>query len=72
MLDRLVDFLGSLNLEPRHQEIEIDNIAAKEYLPASYEGCVVRIADRIAYLGRDRISGPTAQEGDHLRDGQGD
>jgi dGTPase len=41
------------DLEPRKQEIELDNMTTKEHLPASYEGCVARMADRIAYLGRD-------------------
>jgi dGTPase len=40
-------------LEPRRQEINLDNITTREHIPASYEGCVARMADRIAYLGRD-------------------
>lgn len=41
------------DMEPRNQDLELDDITTKEYLPASYEGCVARMADRIAYLGRD-------------------
>jgi dGTPase len=31
----------------------VETSAAKQQLPATLEGCVVRMADRIAYLGRD-------------------
>jgi dGTPase len=40
-------------LEPRAEKIPLQKIKGKNYMPSSWEGCVMRIADRIAYLGRD-------------------
>jgi len=40
-------------LEPRAEEIALNEIKDKNTMPSSWEGCVMRIADRIAYLGRD-------------------
>lgn len=38
---------------PRNDKRDLATITDKTILPSSYEGCVARIADRIAYLGRD-------------------
>ena len=40
-------------LVPRNNEIALKGIKGKDTMPNSWEGCVMRIADRIAYLGRD-------------------
>lgn len=40
-------------LEPRANKITLKEIKGKNTIPNSWEGCVMRIADRIAYLGRD-------------------
>ena len=41
------------SLTPMAEDKELDAIHDRNHLPSSYEGCVVRIADSIAYLGRD-------------------
>lgn len=41
------------NLVPRAEKIALQEIKGKNTMPSSWEGCVMRIADRIAYLGRD-------------------
>jgi dGTPase len=33
--------------------LELESIADRDYHPATLEGCLVRLVDRIAYLGRD-------------------
>ena len=40
-------------LKPMAQEKNLDQIKDRSYKPSSYEGCIVRFADKIAYLGRD-------------------
>lgn len=40
-------------LEPRDALIDLSKIVEKGMIPCSYEGCVVRLSDRVAYLGRD-------------------
>ena len=41
-------------LYPRKEFIDLETIQkASEFQPYSWEGCVVKIADKIAYLGRD-------------------
>lgn len=40
-------------LEPRNKLIDISKVVEKGMIPCSYEGCVVRLSDRVAYLGRD-------------------
>ena len=41
------------SLKPRGSMIDLNTINDKNNLPCSYEGCIARMADRIAYLGRD-------------------
>lgn len=41
-------------LEPSHKVKDLDSIQTKhDIIPATWEGCVVRFSDQIAYLGRD-------------------
>ncbi len=40
-------------LIPQNTPNELDKIKSRRVKPASYEGCIVRFADKIAYLGRD-------------------
>ncbi len=40
-------------LEPATRPNTLEAINSRSYLPCSYEGCIVRFADKIAYLGRD-------------------
>ena len=40
-------------IKPRSEMLDLQQITNREYKPISWEGCVTRMADRIAYLGRD-------------------
>ncbi len=40
-------------LKPSETINDIDNIINRKVKPSSYEGCIVRFSDKIAYLGRD-------------------
>ncbi len=40
-------------LKPNPTPNNLDKITNRRVIPSSYEGCVVRFADKIAYLGRD-------------------
>jgi len=40
-------------LEPCTVKNDLDNIINRKSIASSYEGCIVRFADKIAYLGRD-------------------
>ncbi len=40
-------------LRPDDKEKDLDRISKRQAAPLTYEGCVVRVADKIAYLGRD-------------------
>jgi len=40
-------------LQPIQQINDLDNIKSRNVTPSSYEGCIVRFSDKIAYLGRD-------------------
>jgi len=41
------------SIKPNQQIKNLDNIKDRKKLPATYEGCIVRFSDKIAYLGRD-------------------
>lgn len=41
------------SLKPRNTRIDLYTIRGKDMLPSSFEGCIARMSDRIAYLGRD-------------------
>lgn len=40
-------------LKPQKKEVPLGAISDRKFVPSSYEGCIVRIADKMAYLGRD-------------------
>lgn len=40
-------------LKPRDTELELHEIKERNKIPCTYEGCIVRFSDKIAYLGRD-------------------
>jgi len=55
--DGIISHCGEVNEDaifPRSEYIDLENISKpNEYQPYTWEGCVVKIADKIAYLGRD-------------------
>ncbi len=40
-------------LKPAQKPNDLDKIKNRRVVPSSYEGCVVRFSDKVAYLGRD-------------------
>ncbi len=40
-------------LKPAEKPNDLDKIKSRRVVPSSYEGCVVRFSDKVAYLGRD-------------------
>lgn len=40
-------------LKPRSEFIDLEQIKKGQYMPFTYEGCVVKISDKLAYIGRD-------------------
>lgn len=55
--DGIISHCGEVNeniIRPRKEYIDLETINfANEYAPYTWEGCVVKISDKIAYLGRD-------------------
>lgn len=55
--DGIISHCGEMNqkyIKPREEAIDLDNYNyAGEYNPWTYEGCVVKMSDKIAYLARD-------------------
>ena len=55
--DGIISHCGEVDqngLRPRDELIDLsDFISAGQYQPATWEGCVVKISDKIAYVGRD-------------------
>ena len=54
--DGIVCHCGEVNencIKPRDEFIDLKLIEKGKYMPYTYEGCVVKISDKIAYLGRD-------------------
>lgn len=55
--DGIVSHCGEIdenNLKPREEYINLQEYnAPNQYAPYTWEGCVVKIADKISYLGRD-------------------
>ena len=55
--DGIISHCGEIdenNLKPREETINLDDyIAPNQFAPYTWEGCVVKIADKISYLGRD-------------------
>ena len=46
------DFANN-QLRPAAVPNELEKITARTQMPSTYEGCIVRLSDKIAYLGRD-------------------
>ncbi len=40
-------------LRPAQKPNDLEKITGRNQMPSTYEGCIVRLADKIAYLGRD-------------------
>lgn len=54
--DGIVCHCGEVNenfIKPRNEAIDLETIEKGKCMPFTYEGCVVKISDKIAYLGRD-------------------
>ena len=55
--DGIISHCGEIDenaLKPRKEAIDLSNYTKpNEYAPYTWEGCVVKIADKISYLGRD-------------------
>lgn len=55
--DGIISHCGEVNdngLFPRHEIISLDEFSSPgQYQAATWEGCVVKISDKIAYIGRD-------------------
>ena len=55
--DGIISHCGEIDensLKPRKEFIDLNNYTyPNQYAPYTWEGCVVKIADKIAYLGRD-------------------
>ena len=54
--DGIVCHCGEVNensLKPRDEFFDLNLIEKGKYMPYTYEACVVKISDKIAYLGRD-------------------
>ncbi len=46
------DFANN-RLRPASKPNDLEKIAGRTQMPSTYEGCIVRLSDKIAYLGRD-------------------
>lgn len=75
--DGIISHCGEMNqkyIQRREEVIDLRNYKyAGQYNPFTYEGCVVKISDKIAYLARDiedalRLNIITQQEVDHLKE----
>ncbi|MDD3236688.1 MAG: HD domain-containing protein [Candidatus Gastranaerophilales bacterium] len=54
--DAIISHCGEVDenyLKPRSEVIQLDSMEKGIYAPFTYEGCVVKVSDKIAYLGRD-------------------
>ena len=55
--DGIISHCGEVDengLKPRSELIDLDTFNSPgQYQPATWEGCVVKLADKIAYVGRD-------------------
>ncbi len=61
--DGIISHCGEIdqnNLKPRNEYIDLQEYKIpNQYAPYTWEGCVVKVADKIAYLGRDIIDAVT-------------
>ena len=46
------DFANN-RLRPANKPNDLEQITGRNQMPSTYEGCIVRLSDKIAYLGRD-------------------
>ena len=44
---------ATTRLRPAKKPNDLEKITGRNQMPSTYEGCIVRLADKIAYLGRD-------------------
>ena len=44
---------ATTQLRPDKKPNDLEKITGRNQMPSTYEGCIVRLADKIAYLGRD-------------------
>ena len=55
--DGIISHCGEVdenNLKPREEYINLnDYIKPNQYMPYTWEGCVIKLADKISYIGRD-------------------
>ena len=55
--DGIISHCGEVRstvIRPREEAMDLNDIERpSQYAPYTWEGCVVKIADKIAYLGRD-------------------
>jgi len=61
--DGIVSHCGesfSQSIQPQASEKDLSAIMHRQKAPVTYEGCVVRVSDKIAYLGRDIEDAVTA------------
>lgn len=40
-------------LKPRGESLVLESVNSRNYYPSTYEGCICRFSDKVAYLGRD-------------------
>ena len=63
--DGIISHCGEIDenkLKPRDEYIDLyDYTSPNQFAPYTWEGCVVKIADKISYLGRDIIDGVTLE-----------
>jgi len=55
--DGIISHCGEIDqngIKPREEFIDLNNYSKpNEYMPYTWEGCVVKVADKISYIGRD-------------------
>ena len=54
--DGIVSHCGEVDensLKPRDEFVDLQKMKKGQYMPYTYEGCVVKISDKLAYIGRD-------------------
>ena len=54
--DGIINHNGEIlqqSLKPSQTINDIDNFTDRKHIASSYEGCIIRFSDKIAYLGRD-------------------
>ena len=54
--DGIVSHCGEVDenaLKPRNEFIDLESMKKGQYMPYTYEGCIVKISDKLAYIGRD-------------------